>query len=311
MGFREVSNEVRNLDGACKERSDAESDYFYEQRETIIKPPPFSFIFKYFEVHKLINFFHSIFIMIYELIILLIAGLGAGLITGLLSASAVIFAAPIMIIFLGISPYNAIGLSLAIDVFASSTATAVFYKNKNLNIKKSLLLLFVSILFVVVGSYISQFIPQNNLAWAMGLGVLVMGIATYKRKDKKIKQLKKINNFYVVLAGIVIGLIAGMFGAGGGLIILFSLIFLLRYKIHEAIGTSVLIMIFIALFGSITHYIYSPFKISHLLIAMFGGIIGAYYSSIIANKLNEKILIKIVGIVLALLGISLFFNSFI
>lgn len=249
--------------------------------------------------------------MVYELIILLIAGLGAGLITGLLSASAVMFAAPIMIIFLEISPYNAIGLSLAIDVFASSMASIVFYKNKNLNIKNSFLLLFVSILFVVIGSYISQFIPQNDLAWAMGLGILGMGIATYKRKDKKLKQLKKINNFYVILAGIFIGLIAGMFGAGGGLMILFSLVFLLRYKMHEAIGTSVLIMIFIALFGSITHYIYSPFKMSYLLTAIIGGMIGAYYSSIVANRLNEKKLTKVVGIVLTLLGIGLFFNSLI
>ncbi len=247
--------------------------------------------------------------MIYEILILLIAGLGAGLITGLLSASAVMFAAPIMIIFLGISPYNAIGLSLAIDIFASSTASVVFYKNKNLNLKKSSPLILTAILFVVIGSYLSQYIPQTNLTWAMGIGIFGMGISIYRRKNKKIEKIKEIKTSYVIVAGIAIGLIAGIFGAGGGLMILFSLIFLLKYDTHEAIGTSVLIMVFIALFGATAHFLYSPFRIDYLLVGILGGIFGAYLSSIVANKLDEKKLTKIVGIILLILGASLFLNS--
>lgn len=242
---------------------------------------------------------------------MLLAGIGAGLVTGLLSASAVMFAAPILIIFLNVSPYNAIGLSLAIDVFASATASLVFYKNKNLNLKKSTLLLVVAIMFVILGSYVSKFIPQSNFIWAMSLGIFGMGIATYRRKDKKINSLEEIKSIYVIFAGITIGLIAGIFGAGGGLMILFSLIFLLRYRVHEAIGTSVLIMVFLALFGSVTHYVYSPFSISYLILGAIGGIFGAYYSSIIANKLDEKKLTKIMGVILALLGIILFVNTFV
>jgi uncharacterized membrane protein YfcA len=247
--------------------------------------------------------------MILEIILTLIAGLGAGLITGLLSASAVMFAAPIFIIFLKITPYNAIGLSLAIDVFASLTASLVFYKNKNLNLKKSFPLLVSAIIFVVIGSYFSKFIPENNLSWSMGIAIFAIGISTYKRKEKNITPLKNTKLIYIIIAGIIIGLIAGIFGAGGGLMILFSLIFLLRYNIHKAIGTSVLIMIFIAIFGSSTHYYYSPFNIKFLIIGIIGGIIGAYISSILANKLNEKILTKTIGIVLSILGIILFLNS--
>ncbi|MCA9459195.1 MAG: sulfite exporter TauE/SafE family protein [Nanoarchaeota archaeon] len=247
--------------------------------------------------------------MFYEILILLVAGLGVGLLTGLLSMSAVMFAAPLMIIFLDMSPYNAIGLSLAIDVFASITASIVFYENKNINLKKSLLLLFTAIVFVFVGSYISVFIPQSNLGWLMGFNILIVGIVTYKRKDKKINQIKKERKIYVFLAGMIIGLIAGIFGAGGGLMILFCLIFLLRYNIHEAIGTSVLIMVFIALIGSSSHYYYSPFNLKYLIIGAIGGIIGAYLSSVFANKTNEKKLKEIVGIILAILGLALIINN--
>lgn len=243
-----------------------------------------------------------------ESAVLLIAGLGAGLITGLLSASAVIFAAPVMIIFLNISPYNAIGISLAVDVFASSTASFVFYKNNNLHLKKSFPLLFTALIFVLIGSYVSQFIPQHNLAWATGLGTLFVGITIYNRKTNIHLPLDT-NTIYVILAGIFIGLFAGIMGAGGGLMILFALVNLLGYKTHEAIGTSILIMIFIALFGSIAHYTYSPFKIYYLVLAALGGILGAYISAVIANRMNEKRLTRLIGIVLIALGIALFANS--
>lgn len=247
--------------------------------------------------------------MVYQFIIFLIAGFGAGIVTGLISASAVMFAAPVLIVFLKVPIYNAIGISLAIDVFASLTASYVFYKNKNLDLKKSFLLVFVSILFVIIGSYFSQFFSPHNLSWAMGLGIFGMGIAVYRRKKREIDHLEKINYFYVVLAGIVIGLVAGIFGAGGGLMILFSLVFLLKYNIHRAIGTSVLIMVFIAFFGSITHYYYSPFRLDYLLVGAVGGILGAYFASDIANKLNEEKLLKVVGVILSCLGLVLFFNT--
>ncbi|MFT4249742.1 MAG: sulfite exporter TauE/SafE family protein [Candidatus Woesearchaeota archaeon] len=244
----------------------------------------------------------------YEFITLLIAGLGAGIITGLLSASAVIFAAPIMIVFLGVPPYQAIGIALALDVFASTTATQIYKKNKNTNLKDAKTLLLTAIVFVIIGSFLSVNIPPSSLGWLLGLGVIISGIAIYARRNN-IPRLHNTKPAYEVLAGILIGLIAGVFGGGGGLTILFALVFLLKYRIHEAIGTSVLIMIFVAFFGAVTHYLYQPFNLAYLLIASTGGVIGAYYSSIIANHLDEKLLIKIVGSILVLLGIILFTNN--
>ena len=243
-----------------------------------------------------------------EVIVLLFAGLGAGFITGFLSASAVMFAAPILILFFGLDTYTAIGISLAIDIFASLAAAFIFAKHKNLNFKKSALILFFAVIFVIIGSYFSQFIPEGNLAWAMGVGIFIMGIMIHRRASKKgkfnkhYKASKKTKLFYTALSGVLIGLIAGVFGAGGGLMILFALIFFLNYKTHEAIGTSVFIMIFIALFGSTTHYYYSPFPIWYLVIGIVGGVIGAFLAARVANKTHEKTLTRIVGVVLAILG---------
>ncbi len=249
-----------------------------------------------------------------DLIVLLIAGIGAGIITGLFSASAVMFAAPVLILFLDFNPYLAIGLSLAIDFFASFTSMLVYKKNRNVEFRNISPFLISALVAVILGSYFSVFVPSNNLALFEGLAIFLIGIGIFKRKGREIKSFNLSNSkkfVFLIILGFVVGLIAGVFGAGGGLMIFLTLVFILNYPTHKAIGTSVLIMIFIALTGAVTHYIYEPFTFNMLLFGGVGGVLGAKFSSDIANKLNEITLNKIIGIILSGLGLSLFIKELI
>ncbi|MFH1802277.1 MAG: sulfite exporter TauE/SafE family protein [archaeon] len=246
-----------------------------------------------------------------EIMILLLAGLLAGIVTGLFGASAVIISAPILIIFLGFQPYAAIGLSLAIDIFASLSATLIYYKEKRIEIKPTLILLLFAIIFTLIGSWFSVFVPQSSMSIATGIAIAIIGLSlVLKQKksfltSKKFPFLHKNKTLSLITLGSFIGIIAGVFGAGGGMIILAALVLVLDYKIHNAIGTAVFLMIFIALFGAAGHFYFIPFSFKSLAIAAIGGVIGAAISSILANKLKEKTLNRLVGILIILLGISL------
>ncbi len=243
-----------------------------------------------------------------ELIILLIAGIGAGIVTGLIGASAVIVAAPLLIIFLGYPAYLAIGLALCVDIFASLFATFVYNKHGRLNIKPSLILLVSALIAVLIGSYFSKNIPSDSLGLVTGIGIVLAGVSVMIKQKRNFSTTKKFcflrdhKALSLVLVGLLIGIIAGVFGAGGGIMILLALILILDYNTHEAVGTSVFLMIFIALFGGIAHYIYLPFSFLSLVVSGVGGIIGAVGSSKFANLIEEKTLNKIVSTVIILLG---------
>lgn len=251
-----------------------------------------------------------------EIIILLLAGLGAGIVTGLVGASAVIIASPLLVVFLKYPPYLAVGIALSIDVFSSLIATFIYKKNHKLNIKPSLILLFFALIAVILGSYISLELPSVLLGVVTGISIASIGLVIFKRDKnekssliKKIDFLKKHKILSLGLIGFIIGIIAGIFGAGGGLTILSALVLILNYNTHEAVGTSVFLMIFIALFGGITHYINLPFSITILAIGSIGGIFGAMASSGLATKLPEKILNKLVGVIIFILGIILILKN--
>ena len=81
--------------------------------------------------------------------------MGAGLGTGFAGMSAAAVISPILITFLGIEPYTAVGIALASDVLASAVSAFTYGKNKNLDIKNGLLMMSMVLMFTVVGSYVS------------------------------------------------------------------------------------------------------------------------------------------------------------
>ena len=250
----------------------------------------------------------------YEIFILLLAGVSAGIITGLIGASAVVVAVPLMVVFLEYDIFIAIGISLGIDVIASLVAMLTYKKYGNINIKLGIHLAIIAIVGTLLGTHISFFIPKFLLTSLTGIFVCLTGLNLLTKKIKEeIKETvedlhlhyKNKKYIFTMFAFFVIGLIGGSFGAGGGISMLLILTLILGMKIHKAIGTSVFVMIFIALTGSVGHYIYQPFPINLILIAGIGAVIGAISSAKIANLLHEKTLTKFVGVILFLLGLAL------
>lgn len=90
------------------------------------------------------------------------AGMGAGLGTGFAGMSAAAVISPMLITFLGMDPYMAVGIALSSDVLASAVSAYTYGKNKNLDIRNGLIMMVSVLAFTVVGSYISSLVPSIN-----------------------------------------------------------------------------------------------------------------------------------------------------
>ena len=91
------------------------------------------------------------------------AGMGAGLGTGFAGMSAAAVISPLLIHFLGIDPYMAVGIALSSDVLASAISAYTYGKHKNLDIKNGLIMMVSVLLFTVVGSYVSSLVPSATM----------------------------------------------------------------------------------------------------------------------------------------------------
>lgn len=254
--------------------------------------------------------------MLMELFITIVvtffAGMGAGLGTGFAGMSAAAVITPLLVTFLGVDPYMAVGIALSSDVLASGVSAYTYGKNKNLDIKNGLVMMGAVLAFTVVGSYISSLIPSTTMGsfsvimtFLLGVKFIVKPVMTTKNKIESVSLKKRI--IQSLLCGALVGFICGFVGAGGGMMMLLILTSVLGYELKTAVGTSVFIMTFTALTGAVSHFSISgqPDWLVFLLCVIFT-LFWARIAAVFANKASPKTLNRATGIVLVVLGIAVF-----
>lgn len=237
------------------------------------------------------------------------AGMGAGLGTGFAGMSAAAVISPMLITFLNMDPYMAVGIALSSDVLASAVSAYTYKKNGNLDVKNGVIMMITVLIFTVVGSYISSLIPSQTMGsfsvfmtFLLGIKFIVRPVMTTKESMEAIDSKKRERQS--ILCGMLVGFICGFIGAGGGMMMLLILTTVLGYELKTAVGTSVFIMTFTALTGAISHFSIggSPDYVVMALCILFT-FIWARIAAKFANKATPKTLNRLTGVVLVVLGV--------
>jgi len=265
------------------------------------------------------------FLPISTIVAVLIAGFGAGAVTGLIGASAVTFAVPVLVLFASLSVYQAIGVSLLTDVMASLVAAWVYHKHGRLRVRPALIIAAAAAIGALLGSWLSTRVPDAHLGVITAIVILTTGIRLAVRpqsllphesgKPRLLSRLPIPTNIMHLIAGIGgglgVGLICGIYGAGGGISILFLLVYAMEFLPHEAIGTSVLVMAFTAAAGAAGHALHGSLPWTVAAIAVAGGIVGALAASAIANRIHERLLARVAGVTFTVLAAVMLLSRYI
>ena len=236
------------------------------------------------------------------------AGMGAGLGTGFAGMSAAAVISPMLITFLGIDPYLAVGIALSSDVLASAVSAYTYYRNKNLDIKNGLIMMFSVLVFTVVGSYVSSLVPSTTMGgfsvfmtFLLGIKFILRPVMTTKESMAGVSARKRA--IQSVVCGVLIGFICGFVGAGGGMMMLLILTSVLGYELKTAVGTSVFIMTFTALTGAVSHFAIGgmPDPLVWVLCIVFT-LLWARIAAVFANRAQPKTLNRATGVILVILG---------
>ncbi len=246
--------------------------------------------------------------MLIKFTVCFLAGIGAGLGTGFAGMSAAAVISPMLISFLDIPAYEAVGIALASDVLASAVSAYTYGKNKNLDIKNGSIMMAAVLVFTLIGSWASSFLPgtaMGNISVFMtlllGIKFIINPVMTTKEAMEHVSGKMRIARS--VLCGMLIGFICGFVGAGGGMMMLLILTSVLGYELKTAVGTSVFIMTFTAFTGAASHFAIDgmPDTVC-LLLCMLSTLLWARIAARFANRASATVLNRVTGIVLTVLG---------
>ncbi len=247
--------------------------------------------------------------ILFTILVTFFAGMGAGLGTGFAGMSAAAVISPMLITFLHMEPYMAVGIALSSDVLASAISAYTYHKNKNLDIKNGLIMMASVLLFTVVGSFVASLVPSTTMGnfsvfmtFLLGIKFILRPVMTTKEAMASVSPKKRA--IQSLLCGILIGFICGFIGAGGGMMMLLILTSVLGYELKTAVGTSVFIMTFTALTGAVSHFMIGGLPdITIWILCILFTLIWARIAALFANKAQPKTLNRATGVVLVILGI--------
>ena len=247
--------------------------------------------------------------LLFTVLVTFFAGMGAGLGTGFAGMSAAAVISPMLITFLGMDPYMAVGIALASDVLASAVSAYTYGKSGNLDIKNGAVMMASVLCFTLVGSYVASLVPGRTMGGfstfmtlLLGVKFIVRPVMTTKSSMNAVSAEKRF--VQSLLCGAGVGFICGFIGAGGGMMMLLILTSVLGYELKTAVGTSVFIMTFTALTGAVSHFMIggTPDWLVWGLCVVFT-LLWARIAAVFANKATPKTLNRATGVVLVVLGV--------
>ena len=216
-----------------------------------------------------------------------------------------------LITFLDVPAYSAVGIALASDVLASAVSAYTYGRNQNLDVKNGVIMMATVLCFTLVGSWISSLVPGTAMGGfsvfmtlLLGIKFIVRPVMTTKEKMGTVSGGKRA--VQSILCGMLVGFICGFVGAGGGMMMLLILTSVLGYELKTAVGTSVFIMTFTALTGAVSHFaIGGAPDPGVLLFCVLSTLLWARIAAKFANRAAPAVLNRATGVVLTVLGASI------
>ena len=112
----------------------------------------------------------------------------------------------------------------------------------------------------------------------------------------------------LIIIGLAAGILSGLFGVGGGIIIVPALIFFLGMSQHEAQGTSLGLMLLpIGVLAAYNYFQTGNLDVKAGLIIALTFVIGGYFGSKIALGIDEVMLKRIFGVMMLVVALKLIF----
>ena len=260
-------------------------------------------------------------------IINLIIGLIAGVLAGMFGIGGGVVIVPALVIFSQISLIEANGTSLAalllpVGIFA----VIAYYRAGFINIKIGLMVAAGLLIGVIFGSLLALSLQTSILKLCYGFFLLYVCWSFFKpkelfdkyilkRKTNIIAQAEDANNgrvpmYYLLLIGFLAGILSGMFGVGGGVVIVPFLILFMKFETKKAVGTSLLALLLpVGLPGVLLYYNAGHLNIAYAVPVALGLLIGAIFGAKITISLPTLIVKRIYSVFLLLVSINFIYQS--
>jgi uncharacterized protein len=222
-----------------------------------------------------------------------------GILLGFIGAGGSGFIIALLTVVFGVPIHTALGTSLAAMVFTTLSGAFSHYRQGNIDVKTGITVGAFGAIMSYLSSKIAVWIPVNSLHWLTAgmlfLSAVMLMIRLFlvnRLKDTNKRETKLTGSFLVRAAsvGIVTGILSGTFGIGSAPFIQLGLMIVLGLSVQESVGTTMLVILPIAIAGGTGYYFEGYFNVLLLIQVLAGTMIGSFIGAKFTNNVPLSIL---------------------
>lgn len=250
--------------------------------------------------------------MIAELTLIPI-GLFIATISSMVGLGGGVFFVPMLVLAFGLPAQNAVGISLIAMTFTTISATIAYARQRKINYRVGVLLDVFDVPGAVLGAYLTTLLPSRWLAGLFGILLFIISMYMIRKReirrgaqaDPKFLGLSRKVIYLCLAASFASGIVAGMFGAGGGTVDETVMILALGMPIHMAAGTSVFGMALTNTAAAIPHGALGNILPEYAIPLIIGAVFGAQLGPRLSKRVKGRTLRKILGLVFIIIGLRM------
>lgn len=233
----------------------------------------------------------------------LVLSAAIGLSLGLIGGGGSILTVPILVYFLGVSPHDAVGMSLAVVGATSLFGTLLHYRAENVDLKSGALFGAAGIVGAILGSPLTKLVSPGSLLLIFGVLMLIVAVSMlWRRKQQAEEGSHSPHPAQGIAAGFGVGVLTGFLGVGGGFLIVPALVYFGGLSMKKAVGTSLFVIFLNCVAGLIGHASQSIFDwgLTGLVMALAVG--GAIAGTVLSHRLAAHRLQRIFAVLVLGVG---------
>jgi uncharacterized membrane protein YfcA len=264
-----------------------------------------------------------------EYILLALVGLFSGVVGALVGLGGGVILVPATLylggsigLIPGITPQNVVGLSVVMMIFTGLASTLTYMKAKTVDYRSGLIFFAGSIPGTILGAWVNKGLDLPSFNLYFGILLIILSTLLLVRKylkpvewfvkngTKKTFTDAQGQNYvygypiwFALFLTFGVGFASGLFGIGGGSIIVPAMILLFLFPPYVAVGTSMFMVFLSALIGSASHISLGNVPWLYTIPVIPAAFIGAKIGAALNQRIKSETLVIALRIILLLLGV--------
>lgn len=224
---------------------------------------------------------------------------------------------PILRVAFGLAPAEAAGTSLALVVANSAAGAFTYMLQKRVHVRIGLLLALGGLPGSIAGAFVAGRISPTAFDWIFAALLLFVTVDIFVNRKRRlagrpdpdaIAAIKGMSYRAAVLVGIGVGFVSSLFGVGGGVIVIPSLLYLSELPAHAIAATSHFAIFLTSPVGLVAHGMQHDIALADVVPLVLGGLLGGPIGARLSLRVSGRRLMTLVAAALLVAAGSLVFR---